>query len=228
MSLETSDLYHLKQYNILVLIYNYTYYILFAITIIIDIILRDEKMNKNIKKTIYTVGYGNSKFEFFIDLLKKYDIHYLIDIRSYPFSKYNKDFNYKELEVKLKDHSIQLVFMGKELGGRPNNQEYYDDGIVMYDRIKDSKIFKDGIERLLKASNINKNVALMCSEMKPENCHRSKLIGQTLIENNVEVLHIDENGEIQTQNYIINKTMKFQPTLFDDSFTSRKAYKKNG
>ena len=183
-------------------------------------------MAKESRNSIFTIGYGNYDIETFVKILSKYDVRYIIDIRSAPFSKYNKDFNYDNLREKLNDFGIELVFMGKELGGRPSDDTYYDEGIVLYDKIKDSELFKKGIERLLKAASINCNVALMCSELKPENCHRSKLIGEVLREKDVEVLHIDENGVAQSQQYIINKTIKFQPRLFDDTFTSRKSYKK--
>ena len=39
----------------------------------------------------------------------------------------------------------------------------------------------------------------MCSEGKPEQCHRSKLIGASLDEEEIPVIHIDENDEQQTQ-----------------------------
>lgn len=34
--------------------------------------------------TIYTIGYGNRSMEDFIQLLKRYQIEYLIDVQSVP------------------------------------------------------------------------------------------------------------------------------------------------
>ncbi len=36
---------------------------------------------------IYTIGYGNRNAEVFVELLRRYQIGYLIDIRSQPYSK---------------------------------------------------------------------------------------------------------------------------------------------
>ena len=65
----------------------------------------------------------------------------------------------------------------------------------------------------------------MCSEGKPETCHRSKLIGASLAEMGVPVLHIDENDELQSQEAIIARITGGQLGLFGEiEFTSRKRY----
>lgn len=71
------------------------------------------------KIPIYTIGYGNRSIEEFIDLLQKYHIQYLADIRSRPYSKFNPDFSQAALEKRLKLHTITYIFMGDTLGGRP-------------------------------------------------------------------------------------------------------------
>ena len=39
----------------------------------------------------------------------------------------------------------------------------------------------------------------MCSEGRPEQCHRSKLIGEALAAAGIPVCHIDEDGGLLTQ-----------------------------
>lgn len=41
--------------------------------------------------------------------------------------------------------------------------------------------------------------ALMCSEGKPQQFHRSKLIGTVFRQNNINLQHIDENGQLKDQ-----------------------------
>jgi hypothetical protein len=66
----------------------------------------------------------------------------------------------------------------------------------------------------------------MCSEGKPEQCHRSKLIGASLADLNVDVRHIDESGELRTQDEIVRNLTGGQLSLFGDAtFTSRKRYR---
>lgn len=70
---------------------------------------------------IYTIGYGNRSIAEFIDLLQKYHIQYLADIRSRPYSKFNPDFSQAALEQRLKQQRIKYLFFGDTLGGRPED-----------------------------------------------------------------------------------------------------------
>ena len=66
----------------------------------------------------------------------------------------------------------------------------------------------------------------MCSEGKPEQCHRSKLIGASLTTEEISVVHIDENDEQQTQDHVIERLTKGQMLLFGEhTFHSRKGYR---
>jgi uncharacterized protein (DUF488 family) len=72
---------------------------------------------------------------------------------------------------------------------------------------------------------------VMCSEGKPESCHRSKLIGQTLVEVAVALAHIDENDQLISQEDALLRINKGQPSLFGNDFhqfTSRKRYATHG
>ncbi|MCB8943637.1 MAG: DEAD/DEAH box helicase, partial [Ardenticatenaceae bacterium] len=43
----------------------------------------------------------------------------------------------------------------------------------------------------------------MCSEEKPEQCHRTLLVGATLTELDIPLAHIDENGEVLAQTAVL-------------------------
>ncbi|MXP78245.1 DUF488 family protein [Lachnospiraceae bacterium WCA-9-b2] len=47
---------------------------------------------------LYTVGHSRFEFEYFANLLKKFEINYLLDVRSTPYSKYAETFNKEQLE----------------------------------------------------------------------------------------------------------------------------------
>jgi uncharacterized protein (DUF488 family) len=99
---------------------------------------------------------------------------------------------------------------------------------VDYGKVAQQTFYQEGIERLRKASQLGQRVALMCSEGKPENCHRSRLIGRTLTLEGLEVLHIDEKGEMITQKQVLLRLNDGQLSLFGDDFftyTSRKRYR---
>ena len=166
------------------------------------------------KIPIYTIGYGNRSIEKFVKLLQHYDIKFLVDIRSQPYSRFNSDFSKEALEKRLKQHAIRYIFMGDTLGGRPKDSTCYVDGRVDYARVREKSFYQKGISYLHTAWGKQLSIALMCSEVKPQECHRAKLIGNTLIEQDIDVAHIDEAGVIKTQLQINQMLTDGQPTLF--------------
>jgi uncharacterized protein (DUF488 family) len=179
--------------------------------------------------TIYSIGHGNKKIEDFIAELKSFNILYLLDIRSKPYSKWNPQFNQVVFEMELKKHDIKYVFVGDSLGGLPEDRSCYDDeGKVVYDLIKEKDFFKQGLERLTTANEKKIRLAIMCSESKPEECHRTKLIGQELLKKEISLKHIIKKNKIKAQQTVMNELTKGKGTvdLFGNEmdFTSRKSY----
>lgn len=179
--------------------------------------------------TIYSIGHGNKDIEDFIAELKSFDIEYLLDIRSKPFSKWNPQFNQSALELELKKHEIIYVFVGDTLGGLPEDRSCYDyNGKVVYDLIKEKDFFKEGLNRLTTANDKKIRLAIMCSESKPEECHRSKLIGQELLKKEISLKHIVSTSRVKSQQAVMNELTKGKGTvdLFGNTmdFTSRKTY----
>jgi uncharacterized protein (DUF488 family) len=175
---------------------------------------------------IYSIGYSNRALEEFQRLLAKYQIEYLVDIRSRPYSKYNPDFNKERLERYFKSNKIRYVFMGDQIGGLPEDATCFTNGKVDYDkcRLKDS--FVAGITRLVTAYEKGLKVVVMCSEGKPQDCHRSKLLGEMLRDRNIEIQHVDENGILLSQIEVISKIDNGQQALFEEisCLTSRKRH----
>lgn len=177
---------------------------------------------------IYSIGHGNKKFEDFLKELSSFNIKYLIDVRTSPYSKYNPQYNRELLKNNLEAANITYVYMGDNLGGLPSDRSCYVDGKVSYDLIKDKDFFKEGLSRLIKAYEKDINVAVMCSESKPEECHRSKLIGQELLKKSIAIQHITEPDKTKDQFTVMNELTKGKGVvdLFgnETSFTSRKKY----
>ena len=112
---------------------------------------------------LYTIGHSNHPIERFLALLAEPGIEVLIDVRSYPGSRYNPQFNRKRLEAALAEQGIEYRWMGGHLGGR--------DGVSV-----ESPEFVSDMDAVL-ALAAERNVAITCSEGKPQSCHRaSKLM----------------------------------------------------
>ena len=174
---------------------------------------------------IYTIGYGSRSIEELIEVLHAHQIAYLIDVRSAPYSRYKPEFSKAPLANELEQQGIRYVFMGDTLGGRPDDETCYVNGNVDYEKVKATESYQRGIQRLHTAFSQQQSVVLMCSEGKPEECHRCKLIGATLTKENVAVIHIDENDEQLMQVQVIERLTGGQLSMFgENTFHSRKKY----
>jgi hypothetical protein len=166
--------------------------------------------------TLYTIGHSNHPFERFAELLAQYEIALLVDVRSQPYSRYATHFNRPELEYLIERRGIPYLYMGGELGGRPDGDIYYDrESHVLYDKVAEASFFLKGIERLIDECSIRR-VAIMCSEEDPENCHRRLLIGRVLVDRNVELLHIRGDGRLVGDTNCRREAPA--PTLWDGLF----------
>jgi uncharacterized protein (DUF488 family) len=114
--------------------------------------------------------------------------------------------------------------MGDLLGGQPDDPDCYSNGKVDYDKVRARPFFQSGLDRLLAACKEHRRPALMCSEGRPEQCHRAKLIGEALSVRGISVAHIDENGQVRSQAEVIHRLTGGQLDLFGPAFTSRKCY----
>lgn len=176
---------------------------------------------------IFTIGYGARSLDAFFAVLKSHSIAYLIDIRSAPYSKFKPEFSKQALKQAAIQAGLHYVYMGETLGGQPNDPTCYDAGKVIYDRVKELPSFRKGITRLQAAYDQGLRVAVMCSEGKPEQCHRTVLIGQVLTDLGIDVAHIDENDRLISHDEALSRRSAGQLSLLDDpEFRSRKRYQK--
>ena len=160
---------------------------------------------------IYSIGHANREFDDFIKLLQTYGVEYLIDVRSSPYSKMYPVFNRETFLNLLKQKGVTYVYLGDILGGLPKDPtcyiEYTDKKNekarkIDYSKIEKKDFFIKGIERLKTANEKGLKVAVMCSELNPEECHRSKLIGLSLQKEGIIMQHINRNGKLIDQNEV--------------------------
>ena len=148
--------------------------------------------------------------------MKEHGIEVLVDARSRPYSRYAPHFNARDIEATLLDDGIEYLFLGLELGGRPEGEEFYDaEGRVNYALVERSQRFLDGIHKLEKEIR-SRRVALLCSEEDPAGCHRRLLVGWVLVERGITVRHIRGDGSVQTE----GEATGYQPALFPEAEVS--------
>lgn len=148
---------------------------------------------------IYTIGYGTREIAQLLAILRTHEIAYLLDVRSQPYSRYKPDFSQDALIRHLAAAGIRYVFMGDALGGKPEDPNCYTNGQVDYDKIAQQPFYQAGIRRLKAAYEQQQRVVLLCSEGKPEQCHRALLIGRSLAASGIALAHIDEQDRLLSQ-----------------------------
>lgn len=149
---------------------------------------------------LFTIGHSQYRISYFISLLDKYQIDYILDVRSVPYSKYAEQYNKENINRELKMARIKYSFMGKYFGARPQNIEFYNnEGYLDFERVRKSKDFNKGIENVVLGLNQGHRIALMCTEKEPVDCHRAILVARAFEMQKIYAKHILPNGEILTQ-----------------------------
>jgi uncharacterized protein (DUF488 family) len=149
-------------------------------------------------------------------LLKDCGVEAVVDTRSHPYSRHAPRFNARALQAALSRDGIGYLFLGGELGGRPEGEEFYDgNGRVDYALLGCSRPFLDGISRL-EGEILARTVALLCSEENPARCHRRLLIGRALEKRGIVLRHIRGDGSVETERDLTGS----QPVLFPESEAS--------
>ena len=134
---------------------------------------------------IFTLGHSTRSLEEFLEILKKFQIELVIDVRRFPSSKKFPWFNKENLEKVLEKEKIEY-FHFPELGG------YRKEG---YETFSKSNEFKEAIKKLLRKID-KKRAVILCSEFKWWKCHR-RYIASYLAKMNYKVIHIFTKERIQ-------------------------------
>lgn len=159
---------------------------------------------------LYTIGHSATQFPTFLAMLKRSDVNLLVDVRSRPQSLRFPHFDQTELERALREESIYYLFLGEELGGRPEDPKAYGtDGIVDYLARRRSYAFRVGIDRVIQELAENE-LALMCSEEDPLNCHRFLMICPELVDRGLEPHHIRKGGLIESHRDAEDRLLQIQ------------------
>lgn len=136
--------------------------------------------------TVYTIGHGRHSFVDFLNLLQKYEIEFLCDVRSAARSRWVQ-FNGAILQENLGGNGIGYEHL-PECGGK---------------KIAEQRDLERGVERILELS-VEVKTAIMCSESQPltkhkiprANCHRIGLLSPLLKSKGAsQIIHILPSGD---------------------------------
>ncbi|NLW48805.1 MAG: DUF488 domain-containing protein [Firmicutes bacterium] len=151
---------------------------------------------------LYTIGHSIHSNNYFLELLTKYGINCLVDVRSNPYSKYAPQYNMNEIKRFLISNQIYYIFMGEEFGARRKDKSLFTNDYLDFDKVIPSSLFQKGIERIKNGLEKNLKIAFMCTEKDPLDCHRCILVARAFHDLEYNILNIREDGNCEPQSQI--------------------------
>lgn len=173
------------------------------------------------KGSVFTIGHSNLKQDEFDRLLKRHGIQVLVDVRSYPKSKFCPHFDKERLASHMDSVTVEYHHF-PELGGHQVVGEGRDAHELTYEEVMSTQEFRDTMARIRRGADKGVRIAVMCSESDPMECHRMLMIGRALVHPEVydpslepiDVQHVTRSGFCLSQAYFEKKLMDlYSPTL---------------
>ena len=148
-------------------------------------------------RTVHTIGHSTRSIDAFLGLLDAHSIELLIDVRRWPASKRNPQFQRERLANALRDDNRTYIWRG-DLGGfrKPAPDSVNTAWQVGAFRAYADFMLTDEFASILKGVAElaeNNRVVLMCAEAVPWQCHR-QLLADAFLVRGWSVRHIMDDG----------------------------------
>lgn len=155
--------------------------------------------------TVFTLGHSTRTMDQLVTLLEAHGVKILADVRSFPHSETNPQFNQDVIELDLGNHQIRYVWLQK-LGGRrkgfgkdSKNTCWKNISFRNYADYMETSSFMEGVEELVVLMKQG-TMAIMCAETLHWRCHRS-MISDYLKSKGIQVIHIVDERHVQEHEY---------------------------
>jgi uncharacterized protein (DUF488 family) len=150
---------------------------------------------------VLTIGHSTHELARFIALLAAHEVRALADVRRYPASRRNPQFNAGPLAAALAGAGIEYESFAEELGGRrrprpiKRNAGWRVEAFRGYADYMETPAFAAAVDRLQRAAAAART-AVLCAEEDWRRCHR-RLIADALLVDGWRVLHIRGDGSLE-------------------------------
>lgn len=145
---------------------------------------------------IFTIGHSTHNKETFLEMIKSFNIEVLVDVRSYPGSKFLPHFNKENMFKWIPENGIEYKHISA-LGGR-RRKPIEDNSVYVagwthiafknYAAYTLTEEFEKALDSLIEIAK-QQRVCIMCAESVPWKCHRL-IISNSLFFKNIKVIHI--------------------------------------
>src|SRR6185312_1167921 len=152
--------------------------------------------------TVFTIGHSTRTIADFVALLRQAGVDMVVDVRSFPRSRTNPQFNTETLPGTLAEAGMSYRHLSA-LGGRRHRSKaaapslnllWRNDSFRNYADYAATDAFRAGLEEL-RALIAVYCCAVMCSEAVWWRCHR-RIIADYLLAEGILVAHIMGQGQI--------------------------------
>jgi uncharacterized protein (DUF488 family) len=131
---------------------------------------------------VFTIGHGAQDFRKIADVLGRFGIATVIDVRSRPYSRHAPEFNKDSLAELATTMGFGYRWMGDTLGGLGDTP--------------DPASFLASLHHVLSLAR-SAPVVLLCAEGEPSRCHRSTVLAPALEDMGARITHILPDGSTQ-------------------------------
>jgi len=155
---------------------------------------------------VFTIGHGTRPAEELVECLREAGAETLVDVRRFPGSRRNPQFNQAALRKTLNAADIRyrhVVELGGRLSGEPGAERFPCIRVAAF-RSYAARMGTDDWQRALEQALAERAPCLMCAETPWQRCHR-RLICELLVARGHDVVHLIRPGKREPHR------------LFDDS-----------
>jgi uncharacterized protein (DUF488 family) len=145
---------------------------------------------------ISTIGHGTRPVDEFVACLREAGVETLVDVRRFPGSRRNPQFNREPLSEALGANGIayrHAVELGGRLSGEPGEERFPCIRVAAF-RSYAARMGTDEWQRALERAIAEPAPCVMCAETPWQRCHR-RLISELLVTRGYDVVHLIRPGE---------------------------------
>jgi uncharacterized protein (DUF488 family) len=149
--------------------------------------------------TVFTIGHGVRSGEDLIATLNQAAVRTVVDVRRFPGSRRNPQFNQRPLAEALGAAGIDYsheVELGGRLSGEPGEERFPCIRVPAFRSYAVRMGTEPWQEALVRALRTAAPQCFMCAETVPWRCHR-RLISDALVARGWTVCHIGSSGRVE-------------------------------
>jgi uncharacterized protein (DUF488 family) len=147
---------------------------------------------------VWTIGHGTRSAKELVSILREAGVGTLVDVRRFPGSRHNPQFNEPDLRAVLEECGIayrHALELGGRLAGEPGEDRFRCLRVAAF-RSYAARMGTEGWQAALAAALAEPAPCFMCSETLWWRCHR-RLIAELLHARGEQVVHLLAPGKQQ-------------------------------